>query len=188
MFRYCPLCAAQMQVRVSAGIERPACAACGFVQYEQPKVGAATLITEDNRLLLLRRAHDPWRGHWNLPAGYLETNESPVEAALRETREETGFEAEVSKLFGVFHFTDDPRGSGLLIVYCARIIGGAPATTPEVSEASWFLATDIPAGLCGGGHTEAIRAWALASGTSRDQFSRRVSGQMPMTGIDKVLP
>jgi len=72
-------------------------------------------------------------------------------------------------------------------VYCARTIGGAPATTPEVSEASWFLATDIPRHLCGGGHPNAIRAWALASGTSSDQFSGRVSGQMPMTGIDKVL-
>jgi 8-oxo-dGTP diphosphatase len=172
MFRYCPRCAGQIQVRVSAGTARPACAACGFVQYEQPKVGAGTLITKDNRLLLLRRAHDPWSGHWNLPAGYLEADESPVEAALRETREETGLETEVSKLFGVFHFTDDPRGSGLLIVYCARVIGGVPATTPEVSAAAWFLAPDIPRDLCGGGHADAIRAWAVPSGTSSEQLSR----------------
>lgn len=152
-----------MQLRPSGAFTRPLCPACGFVYYEQPKVGAATLITESDRLLLLQRADAPWRGHWNLPAGYLETNESPSEAALRETVEETGLEAAIDDVFGVFHFTDDPRGIGILIVYHARRIGGVLVARPEVSKASWFRASDIPQVLCGGGHDQAIRAWVRAS-------------------------
>src|SRR5258706_8784221 len=109
MWRHCPRCATELvMTRRSDEIERATCPQCGFVLYEQPKVGAGALIIDGGRILLLQRADNPWAGYWNLPAGYVERDEAPESAALRETREETGFESASDGLFGVFHFTDDP--------------------------------------------------------------------------------
>jgi NADH pyrophosphatase NudC (nudix superfamily) len=52
--------------------EREICQACGWVYYPQLKVGAAAVMEKDAKLLLVRRDQDPWKGCWNLPAGYLE--------------------------------------------------------------------------------------------------------------------
>jgi len=117
------------------------------------------LVTDGRRVLLLQRGHAPWAEHWNLPAGYVEVGESPEAAALREAREETGFDAALDGVFGVFPFGDDPRGDGILLVYRAHLVGGSPVTTPEVRAAGWFDPADLPAPLCGGGHDAAITAW-----------------------------
>lgn len=160
MWRYCPRCATELVSHRGADeIERATCLRCGFVLYEQPKVGAGALLTDGDRLLLLRRAHDPWAGRWNLPAGYVESDETPESAALRETREETGLEAASDGLFGVFHFGDDPRGAGILVVYRAHKTGGIAVAKPEVSQLGWFGRDEMPQSIAGGGHDAAILAW-----------------------------
>lgn len=155
-----------MLTRGADGIKRAVCPQCRFVLYEQPKVGAGTLITDGDRLLLVKRAQDPWAGYWNLPAGYVERDEAPESAALRETREETGFDAASDGLFGVFHFTDDPRGAGILIVYRAHLAGGSVAVASEVMQLQWFSRPDIPKSIAGGGHDAAISAWTQRHGAS----------------------
>ncbi len=160
VWRYCPRCGSELAQTAEAGsLPRLTCGGCGFVHYPQPKLGAGLLITDDRRVLLLQRGHAPWAGHWNLPAGYVEVGESPEAAALRETREETGFDAAIDGVFGVFPFSDDPRGDGVLLVYRAHLVGGSQVTTPEVRAAGWFDSAEIPAALCGGGHDAAITAW-----------------------------
>ena len=166
VWRYCPRCAAEfVPSRGADEIERAVCPRCRFVLYEQPKVGAGALITDGGRLLLLQRAHDPWAGQWNLPAGYVERDEAPESAALRETREETGLDAACDSLFGVFHFTDDPRGAGILIVYRAHLTRVDGVIGPEVKQLRWFRRTDIPKQIAGGGHDAAVSAWAERPGS-----------------------
>lgn len=143
---------------------RPVCPACGYVAYQQLKVGAGVLVEQDGALLLVQRGPmaSAFPGTWNLPAGYCEADESPPAAATREAFEESGLEVEVSDLVDVYYFDDDPRGNGLLVVYEARVTGGKlrrEGQDPEISAASFFPPDRLPEPLCGGGHERAIEAW-----------------------------
>ena len=157
--RFCPNCGAQFEVREIGHRQRSVCPRCGWIHYEQLKVGAGALIEQDGRLLLLERTHEPFKGYWNLPAGYVEADESPIQAALRETCEETGLQVEVVALENIYFFDDDPRGNGILIVYRCRVVGGELSESAEGVNPTYWSRAQVPALLAGGGHDQAIRAW-----------------------------
>ncbi|MHB8457453.1 MAG: NUDIX hydrolase, partial [Acidimicrobiales bacterium] len=92
--------------------------------------------------------------------GYVESDESPSTAVVRETREETGIDIAVRDLAGVFYFDDDPRGNGTLIAYLCVVVGGVLLETDEAAEPTFFGADDIPQDdLAGAGHDQVIRSW-----------------------------
>ena len=76
--------------RVPAGDthERNVCDDCGFIHYENPKLVAGAVVVHGSKILLCRRAIMPREGYWTLPAGFMELNESPEDAAAREAYEE----------------------------------------------------------------------------------------------------
>jgi len=127
------------------------------------KVGAGTVVEKDGNLLLVRRDHDPWKGCWCLPAGYLEVDEKPRAGAERETFEETGLVVQTGRLLEVYFFADDPRGNGLLILYAAEILSGELRGSPEGREVAFFAPQDLPSQLAGGQHDRAIQLWRSAA-------------------------
>lgn len=141
------------------GRQRLACAACGWVYYPQLKVSAAALIEQDGKLLLVRRAHEPWKGQWYLPAGYVEADEPPARAAERETLEETGLKVKAERLVDVYYFDDDPRGNGILMVYACQILNGALTTSAETTAYGFFDPDRLPAPITGAGHQPAVQDW-----------------------------
>ncbi len=157
--QFCLKCGNPLTSITLDGQIREMCLKCGWVYYPQWKVSAGCLIDKDNKLLLVRRATEPWLGCWYLPAGYVEIDETPDQAALRETREETGLKVKIGKLFGIYPFEDDPRGKGILILYRAEVVGGRFASTPEISEIGYFSPAAIPEPLTGAGHSAAINDW-----------------------------
>ncbi len=156
---HCIQCGAQMAGKEIEGRMREVCPDCGWIHYEQLKVGAAALIEDQGRLLLLKRAHDPWRGDWNLPAGYVEVDEPPARAAERETLEETGLDVKATHLVNGYYFDDDPRGNGVLLLYACEIVGGERKRSQEVLEMDFFSPMEIPDNICGAGHKDAIADW-----------------------------
>ncbi len=163
--RYCMRCGSPMERRYLAheGRERAVCPRCGWVHYPHLKVGAGVLIERDGRLLLLRRAHAPWPGAWNLPAGYVEVDEPPERAAVREAREETGLEVRIVALVDARFFEDDPRGNGLLLLYRAEVVGGELRAADESDAVGFFAPEALPEPLAGGAHDVVIRAWATGA-------------------------
>ena len=148
------------------GRERPVCAACGWVAYAQPRVGAGALIERDGALLLLKRGESvsAFPGAWNLPSGYCEADEPPAVAAARETAEETALWVRTGRLAGVYSFDDDPRGAGLLVAYEGEVLGGELRVDgTEAVAADYFPPERLPQPLCGGGHDQAILAWKARS-------------------------
>jgi ADP-ribose pyrophosphatase YjhB (NUDIX family) len=91
---YCADCgAAEMTLRIPPGDERlrATCSQCGFVEYQNPKIVAACVVmTDDDRILLAKRAIEPRKGTWGIPQGYMEHGETSRQAAAREVLEETG--------------------------------------------------------------------------------------------------
>ena len=123
------------------------------------KVGAGGLIEKEGKLLLIQRTRDPFINTRNLPAGYVEVDESPIRAVNREVYEETSLKVEIDKLVDVYFFTDDPRGNGFLITYKYKLIGGESIENPEEKSPTYFTASDIPHNIAGGGHDQVVIAW-----------------------------
>jgi len=159
---FCEACGARNDLRVIEMKERPVCPRCGQVKYQQLIVGAGALIEVSGRLLLIRRAHDPFAGCWCLPAGHVDFDEDPRNAATREALEETGLQVEAEDLGGVFFFSDHPRGCGIFVVYRCSVRGGELRATVESTTPTFFDRDQMPDDVAGGGHRQAIDAWREA--------------------------
>lgn len=148
-----------MKTSIMENRERKLCPKCGWIYYEHLKVGAGVLLEENGAILMVRRTIEPWKGFWYLPAGYVEADETPQEAAIRETREETGLIVRLTKLEDVYHFDDDPRGNGLLILYSAVKCGGVLSISNETSEIRYFHPSELPVDIAGKAHQNAVEDW-----------------------------
>jgi ADP-ribose pyrophosphatase YjhB (NUDIX family) len=129
--------------RVPAGDnrERLVCSDCGFVQYENPKVVVGSVCIWDDRVLLCRRAINPRRGLWTLPAGYLELQETTADGALREAWEEARAKVEIEGVLAVYTIT---RLSQVQVIYRARLISPEISAGPESAEVGLFRWAEIP--------------------------------------------
>ena len=157
--KYCHNCGKILEWRMIEQKQRPFCSQCQRIYYAQLKVGAAGLIEQEEKLLLIQRTNIPFRDCWNLPAGYVEVDESPLQAVIREVYEETGLQVEIERLVDVYFFDDDPRGNGILIVYKCIPVGGKLTETLEGVKPTFFKASNFPKNLAGGGHNQAVLAW-----------------------------
>ena len=75
VFKYCPHCQSEMDLRLEGGVDRPACPECGFVQYLNPAPGAGVVVLRDRRVCLVKRKFEPRKGLWSLPTGFMEWDE-----------------------------------------------------------------------------------------------------------------
>lgn len=168
-YRYCPVCRAEMDRREEGGVERPACPACGFVQYLNPAPAAAVIVRRGEQVLLARRKYEPKAGEWTLPAGFLEYDEEAHDAARREALEETGLEVEIDELFAVHHGMLLPDRSVILIVYRATETGGRLEAGDDAAEVGFFDLDDLPGPIAFSTHRrvlEVLRAEARKGETS----------------------
>ena len=159
IYHYCPNCGSSIEIREIERRARAYCPNCQTIHYEQLKIGAGAIIEKTGNLLLIQRTIEPFKGCWNLPAGYAEVDESPLETARREVWEETGLEVRITDLVNVYFFNDDPRGNGILIVYNCQMVGGTLEEREEGVNPTYFDPTRLPVNLAGGGHDQAVHAW-----------------------------
>lgn len=144
MYAYCPHCSAPLTDKWLFGRMRRACRYCGFIHFQDPKVAVAGLVSDACRVLLVRRAVVPRIGFWALPAGYMDADELPEEAAAREIAEETGIIARVTGLHGIAALAGWNERRGILVVFRAEPVGGELAAHDDVSEARWCAVEEIP--------------------------------------------
>jgi len=121
--------------------ERLICGDCGFVAYENPKIVTGAVVDVDGQVLLCRRAIEPRRGFWTIPAGYMELNETVAEAARREAWEEARADL---ILDGVLALYSIARIGQVQIIYRARLAQAGFAPGPESLDVRLFSWEDIP--------------------------------------------
>ncbi len=144
MPRFCARCGGELSSRVVGGKARPACRRCDHVVFEDPKVAVVVMLAEADRLLLVKRRHEPARGHWALPGGFLDSGEDPREAAVREMREETALRVEIAELIDVWSEPPALGGATLVIAYRATRTGGSLRAADDAADARFFTLDALP--------------------------------------------
>jgi len=92
-----------------------------------------------DRLLLIRRAHEPFRDRYALPGGFVDIGETVEAAALRELKEETGVEGRVERLIGVYSDpARDPRGHNVSAAFLIAHSGGAAHAGDDAAAAAFM--------------------------------------------------
>ena len=155
---YCPRCATRLDERSEHGTMRPTCPACDYIWYRNPVPAAGVLIVDEGRVLLVKRKFAPRAGAWCIPAGFMESGETPEQTAVRELREETGLDGRLVGLFDVYAGFDDPRVRAVLILYTATVEGGELSPGDDAIEAAWFPLDALPADIAFQAHREALAA------------------------------
>lgn len=123
---------------------------CGFADFMHVQVGANAIVERSGSVLLVKLSYGPREGHWTLPGGLMEGDETPEEAAVREIAEETGFDVELDGLIASYMRPAAQRAEGwaplVILTYRAHITGGALRIAPaEVLEAAFFPRDELPA-------------------------------------------
>jgi 8-oxo-dGTP diphosphatase len=140
---YCPHCGHALEDKEAFGRVRRYCPACDRVIFRDHKVAAGVLVEQSDKVLLVRRRQGACRGAWSFPAGFVEFNEEPAVAAVRECYEETGLEVRVTGLHAVVG--PEPAGmASIVIVYRARIVGGELEPGDEVDKVGFFDLDELP--------------------------------------------
>jgi len=121
--------------------ERLVCADCGFINYENPKIVVGSVVHDGAKILLCRRAINPRKGFWTLPAGFLEQHETTMAGAAREAWEEAQAKIEIEALLAVYSI---PRLSQVQLIYRARLAAPEIAPGPESAEVGLFTYDAIP--------------------------------------------
>ncbi|MEZ5871384.1 MAG: NUDIX hydrolase [Nitratireductor sp.] len=121
--------------------QRAVCENCGFVNYQNPKIVTGSVVRHDGMILLCKRAIEPRRGFWTIPAGYMELHETPEDGARREAREEANADLLLSGLLAVYTV---PRLSQVQLIYRATLASPAFSAGEESLEAELFEWDRIP--------------------------------------------
>jgi len=145
--RFCSRCGKPLTPREEGGRIRAACPGCGHIVFGRFSVGVGGLLFHQRHALLVQRAHDPGKGRWTLPGGYVEEDEAPHVAIVREVLEETGLSVRPRSLMAIRH-AQTPREQNLYLVFSLELDGPPEPLLPdglEVSDARWVRPADLHA-------------------------------------------
>lgn len=120
---------------------REVCKHCDFVHYINPKIVVGSVVRHEGKILLCRRAIEPRKGYWTIPAGYMELNESPEDGAMREAREEANADLHLTELLSVYNVK---RLSQVQLIYRATMNKPDFSASEESLEVALFAWDEIP--------------------------------------------
>jgi len=141
--KYCSLCGAPVELRQPPNDShtRHICTACGEVHYQNPKLIVGAIPVWQDKILLCRRAIEPRRGLWTLPAGFMENGETTTEAAARETLEEANAQVEIGELYSLYNL---PYISQVHLLFRAKLLNLDFSPGVESLEVQLFSEQEIP--------------------------------------------
>jgi ADP-ribose pyrophosphatase YjhB (NUDIX family) len=179
--KFCSHCgSSQLEIRVPDGdtLNRYVCAACATIHYQNPKVVVGCLPVWEDLVLLCKRAIEPRRGLWTLPAGFLENGETLAAGALRETLEEASARVEIGDLYTMISL---PHISQIYVMFRAGLLDLEFRPGSESLDVRLFREEDVPWGDL---------AFRTITRTLRNYFLDRKLGAFPVhvSALEKRAP
>ena len=153
-WKMCPRCAAGLELDQG----KASCPACDSVYYANSAPAVEGVLERDGKVLLTKRGIDPRRGYWDLPGGFLEEGEEPLEGLAREFREETGLAVRPLEWLGT-HLEPYDHYFVLGLTWLVRA-DGEPRPDDDVEELRWFGPNELPDEMAFRHQDELLRAWA----------------------------
>lgn len=174
-YNYCPQCGKPLQQTEFSGQLRPHCPDCSYVHWGDFSLGVGGVVWHEGKVLLVKRAHNPGKGAWTIPGGYVDQNEKIADAVAREIREETGL---IAKPLSILALRDRPgEKHDTYIIFLLDYQGGVLQADPtEVSGIGFFTLAEC----------QELNIAELSLSAIRASRSAAVKGFIPKTGVKMV--
>ena len=138
---FCQRCGHRLSEKRIEERTRPYCGDCGYVVFLDPKLAVVVLVSQRDKLVMVRRDIEPAIGRWSFPSGYVDRGEVVEHAAAREVREETGLDVRLDGFVGLY----SSEGSVVILAaYGASVLGGTLRPGSEVQEVGLFSPDELP--------------------------------------------
>ena len=173
--KFCSQCGGALTLAIPADDDRPrhVCPSCGSIHYQNPKLVVGCIAEWEGRILMCRRAIEPRKGYWTLPAGFLENGETTIDGARRETLEETG-----ARLVDLqpYLMVDIVHIHQIYLMFRSRLAAPEVHPTRESTEVKLLAENELP--------WDAI-AFKVVAKTLRHYLQDRLSGSFAFR-IDRI--
>ena len=168
--KFCSHCGNTVVLQIPAGDDRErfVCSSCEFIHYSNPRVIVGCLPIYEGKVLLCKRAIEPRKNYWTLPAGFMENGETSMQGAARETWEEARARVSNIDLYRVF---DVPYISQIYMFYRCDLDKGEHGAGPESLDTALYDEHDLP--------WDKI-AFPVVTETLREYFADVTSGLFPV--------
>jgi len=144
-FKFCPICSSELKWDQIDGRKRLNCPECGWINYRNPIPVIQCLVSNKNgEVLLIKRGVEPYKGHWLLPGGFVEIDETVEEAGERELLEETNLKGRPGRLLGIY--LQKSRTYEYVMVIGVEFITDKddPAPGDDAAEVAYFSKENLP--------------------------------------------
>jgi len=143
--KFCTSCGSSVALRIPNGDDRErfVCTSCDMIHYSNPRMIVGCVPVYGEQVLLCKRAIEPRKNYWTLPAGFMENGETTSQGAARETWEEARARVEHMELYRVF---DVPYINQIYMFYRCTVVDGEYGVGPESLETQFYTRDEIPWG------------------------------------------
>src|SRR3989344_3552199 len=143
-YRFCSICGGRLKNRKDGNLS---CQKCDFVNYRNPRPTATGIVLCKNKLLLTKRAGNPFKGWWDFPGGFIDRGKKAEKTLVRELKEETGLKIKIKKFFGTYSGTYPSKLDPffvLTVVFIADSNQEKLEANDDVSASQWFAKKHLP--------------------------------------------
>lgn len=148
-FSFCPLCGYKLITKFMPldGEKRLVCSNCGFVFYQNPPPTVLAFVEKGNKVLLVKRAINPYKGYWDLPGGFVEIGQTIESALKQEIKEELGVEINTMSFissFAAYYKIKHLKEEVINLIFKVTLTRENFKIGSDVTDAKWFLKTNLP--------------------------------------------